>query len=318
MRKIQQWWAALQRVPGVHFVVNVFQRFGDDNGGFYAAGLAFFVILSFAPILITGISVLGFFINVHTASTQVTEMIQNLLPRGGARDEMHKFLTTNMHLDQQVRSVINHRGIAGVFGFLSLLWATIQIFINASIAMNAMWEVKETRNWFLVRGLAVGLLIVTSSLTVFSLLLSGAPSAVADFKLPVIHHLPVPLPLLTVLFEIIALMVNAGMYTLIYKWLPNAIVSWRSAAVGGITSSILFEVAKKLVASYLLKANHSIYGDLANLILFILWIYYSMTILLLGAEVTAAFGKATPARPTPRRIALDKRAQRRVPTRGKH
>ena len=79
------------------------------------------------------------------------------------------------------------------------------------------------------------------------------------------------------------------MYVLIYRLLPNAKVSWQAATMGGVTASVLFEVAKKGVAHYLLKPNHTIYGDLANLILFVLWIYYSMTILLLGAEVSAAF-----------------------------
>jgi membrane protein len=275
------------KVPFIHFIVDLFQRFGKDNGTFYAAGLAFFLLLAFAPLLLSGVAVLGFFINVHSASLKVEEMIQGLLPAGGARHEAVKFLTVQLHLDQQVNTIVKHRGAAGILGLLSLLWATLQIFINASVAMNAMWETSETRNWFKVRGIAAFLLFSTGAMTVISLVLSGAPTAIEKFRLPLIHHLPIPLAVLTILFEIIALLINCLMYVLIYKLLPNSKVRWYAAIVGGLTASILFEVAKKWIAVFLLRENTSIYGDLADLILFVLWIYYSMTILLLGAEVTA-------------------------------
>ena len=284
--------ARFLRIPWVSFLVGVFQRFGEDNGAFYAAGLAFFLLLSFAPIVLTGVAVLGFFINVHHAAGKIVELIQNVLPAGGARAEATKFLSQQLHVEDQVKSVVAHRGVAGIFGFLSLIWATIQIFVNASVAMNAMWEVRESRNWFMLRGVALLLLITTGFLLVVSLLLSGAPAAIAKFQLPIIHHLPVPMPVLTAIFEVVAILLNALMYLIIYKLIPNAKVTWKAATFGGLIASLFFEIAKKGIASYLLKANHSIYGDLANLILFVLWIYYSMTILLLGAEFAAAFTRS--------------------------
>jgi len=278
-------------IPWVQFVIYIFQRFGDNNGAFYAAGMAFFILLSIAPVLLSGVALLSYFITVHEAALKVTDTIEGLLPSGGARQEAVKFLTANLHLDQQLQQVIKHRGIAGFFGMLTLMWSALQVFINAATAMNAMWEVKETRNWFLVRGLALLLMFYTAVLTVLSLILSRVPTEIEKYRHPIVHHLPMSVMLITVLFEVIALIVNTLMYVLIYKLLPNAKVSWLAALAGGVGASLLFEVAKKVVASYLLRANHSVYGDLANLILFILWIYYSMIILLLGAELTVAIAR---------------------------
>lgn len=291
MDAIKKWIKGITANRHVRFLLAVFQRFGEENGGFYAAGLAFFLLLSFAPLILSGVAVLGFFIDVHTATQKVTEMIQNLLPDGGARDEATRFLTERMHIEDQVRSVIAHRGVAGLIGFLSLIWAAIQIFLNAGVAMDAIWEVKETRNWFLLRAMALGLMVLTGVLLVITLLLSGAPTAIAHFNLPIIHRLPLPLWSLTLLFELFAVVVNTVMYTIVYKSLPNADVSWKSALFGGVIASVLWEIAKKGVAVYLLKANNSVYGDLANLILFVLWIYYSMMILLLGSAFAATFAK---------------------------
>jgi membrane protein len=291
MRQLKKWIGYVADVPWIRFIVSIFRRFANDNGPFYAAGLAFFMLLSLVPILLSAVAILSCFVNAHVASHKVTAIIQSLLPAGGAREEAAKFITTRVHLYDQVKNLVDHRGAAGIIGFLSLIWATMQIFINASVAMNAMWEVKESRNWFVVRGIALLLMIATGSFSVISLVMSSLPSAIIAFRLPIIHRLPIPLAALTLVSEVIAVAINAATYTIIYKILPNSKISWKDAIFGGLTASVLFEVAKKLMASYLLRANHSVYGDLANLILFILWIYYSMIILLLGAEVTVSFSK---------------------------
>jgi membrane protein len=93
--------------------------------------------------------------------------------------------------------------------------------------------------------------------------------------------------LITVAFELLAVAINAVLYVVLFRYLPNARIGWKAAIAGGLTASIFWEVAKKGLASWILRANHTVYGDLANLILFLIWIYYSMMILLIGAEVSA-------------------------------
>jgi membrane protein len=157
--------------------------------------------------------------------------------------------------------------------------------------MNNACEVKESRNWFALRGIALALMVASGVLIVLTLFLSGAPDAIMKFNLPVIHHLPIPLWILTLVFEIIAVIVNAVLYLLIFKFLPNANVPWKAALIGGLATSIAWEVVKKGVAAWILRPNHSIYGGLADLILFVLWIYYSMMILLVGAQIAAEYAK---------------------------
>ena len=93
------------------------------------------------------------------------------------------------------------------------------------------------------------------------------------------------------LIELGAVFVSGLMYAVIYKFLPSpsANVSWKAALVGGFVAAVAFEVAKKWLSVFLLRSNTSLYGELGNLIVFILWVYYSMMILLLGAEVSAVY-----------------------------
>jgi membrane protein len=277
--------------PWVQFVLEVFQRFGRDNGGLYAAGLAFFVLLALVPIILTSVAVVSCFVNVHETSIKMTDLIRSFFPAGGARAEVVQLLTNQFHIEDQVRGVIRDRGLAGIIGFLSLIWAAMQIFLNAASAMNSMWEARETRNFFMQRIVVFLLMIVTGGIVGLSLLLSTVTPAMTRFHVPILSHLHPPIGIVTVVCETLALLLNTFMYVFLYKVLPNATVTWKAAGIGGTIASLLFELAKKGMASYLLRANHSVYGDLANLILFLLWIYYSMMILLLGAEVAACIGR---------------------------
>jgi membrane protein len=288
--------ARILNIPIIRFTVTVLHRFGKNNGGIYAGALSFFMLLAFVPLVLTGVAILALFVhNPQEAAFRVDQMVHDLLPAGGASDVATHILQKRLNLDEAARGIVEKRGIAGVLGFLSLVWASLQIFINAAAAMNQSWQVEERRNWFVLRGIALALMAATGVLLILTLFLSSAPNAIAKFNLPIIHHLPVPMWTLTAVFEALAVVVNAALYVLIYKFLPCARGPWRAALVGGLTASIAWEVVKKGIAAWLLRPNHSVYGNLADLILFVLWIYYSMMILLIGAEVAAAHAEKTEA-----------------------
>ena len=108
---------------------------------------------------------------------------------------------------------------------------------------------------------------------------------------PLAHAIPFEGAIASGLVELGAVVVSALMYAVIYKFLPSpaAHVSWKAALIGGAAAAIAFEIAKKGLSAFLLNPKQSVYGDLGNLIAFVLWIYYSMMILLLGAEVSAVY-----------------------------
>jgi membrane protein len=216
-------------------------------------------------------------------------------------------------------------GLPFIIGLLSLTWASMQIYLTGSTAMNMAFEVKERRNWIEIHVIAFGLLVVTGLLLLVSIFLSGAPGAVHTFARPLVEHLPIRLPIVTVLFEVIAVLVNGLLFTIVYKFLPAAPSTWRSAGIGGVAASVLFEVAKKSMAVFLLRPDHGIYGGLADLIVFSLWIYYSMIILLLGCEIAACYARYNepgtvgepPTRHMQTRVARLKRAAMAVARRRK-
>ena len=288
---------ALKRIFVIKFTLNVLERFGKDNGGLLAAGLAFFLVLALIPLLLVGLWGLGLVYahNPDEAVSQIKTLLATRVLPGAANQEVVRFMQQAKISDGQghagptLLNVINGHGPAGVVGFLGIVWAAIQIFINGSTAMNAAWETKESRNWFVLRGVALGLLIGTGLLLILSLAVTALSTAISAS--PLAHAVPFSSALQAGGVELGAVVVSGLMYAVTYKYLPSptAHISWKSALIGGTTAAIAFEIAKKGLSVLLLQPKASLYGDLGNLIAFVLWIYYSMMILLLGAEVSVVY-----------------------------
>ncbi len=287
----------LKRIFVIKFTFDVFERFGKNNGGLLAAGLAFFLVLAIVPLLLVGLWALGLFYshNPDKAVRQIQHLLATQVLPGAAGDEVKHLMErasiadANGHAGPTLLKLLTGHGLAGVIGLLAVVWASIQIFVNGSTAMNAAWETPEKRNWFQLRGVALALLVGVGILLVLSLAATAFSTAFS--AQPFAHAVPFERALIAGLIELGAVVVSALMYAVTFKYLPSpsANVSWRAALVGGAAAAVAFEIAKKGLSVYLLKPNKSLYGELGNLIAFVLWIYYSMMIFLLGAEVSAVY-----------------------------
>ena len=305
----------LHRFRWIKFTLDVFARFGKDNGGLLAAGLAFFMVLALVPLLLVGLWALGLFYSHRPdeAVTQIQSLLSSrVLPDAAANEVTHLMerahITdpTGVHAGPTLLHILNGHGVAGAIGLLAVVWAAIQIFINGSTAMNATWETTEKRNWLVLRGVALGLLVGTGLLLVLSLAVTALSKKFSDG--PIAHAIPFEGAILAGLIELGAVVVSGLMYAVTYKFLPSpsAKVSWKSALIGGFAAAIAFEIAKEFLSRLLTTPNPTLYSELGNLIAFILWIYYSMMILLLGAEVSAQYANEVEGKQTAhlRRAAL--------------
>ena len=300
---MKQLWNRFTHIFWVKFLLDVFARFGKDNGGLLSAGLAFFMVLAFVPLLLVGLYVLGhiYASKPDEAVQHIYDLIKTQVMPGAAGDEVRHLMQRAsiaadsgdkgpLHAGQTLLNILHKRGFAGVVGILGVTWAAMQIFINGAVAMNAAWETTEKRSWVRLRLVALGLLVGGGVLIVASLVMTGLSTKVSASQFA--HLSPIIGALLSFLYEIVAVVVSVAMYAVIYKFLPSASISWKSALAGGVFAAVAWEIAKKGLAVYLLKPNHSLYGELSNLIVFILWVLYSMTILLLGAEVSAQYASS--------------------------
>jgi membrane protein len=88
------------------------------------------------------------------------------------------------------------------------------------------------------------------------------------------------------------LAVITGLFTLIFKVIPDAAVRWRDTWVGAAVTALLFTIGKLLLGLYLGSSSvASSYGAAGSLVAYVVWVYYASQILFLGAEFTQVYAR---------------------------
>jgi membrane protein len=99
-----------------------------------------------------------------------------------------------------------------------------------------------------------------------------------------------PVGLFNLANSLIILVVITCLFAVIYKVLPDAIISWKDAWIGSIFTAAFFLLGKFLIGYYLGKSNLGVtYGAAASVIILLAWVYYSSLILYFGAEFTKVY-----------------------------
>jgi membrane protein len=257
----------------------------SDNVGVLAAALAYYTVFSLAPALIIVIAVLTFF-GRGDAQVAIMERIRGVAGPDAA---------------QLVRTMIENRQAAGgnvlatVVGLGLVLVGATGVVAQLKNALNLIWSVKldpersglrhtlRVRVKSLLLILGAGLLLL-AALAVSAILRSGA--AVVRERVPQFGLL------LAALDPLILIVVSGLAFALVFKYLPNVRIPWRTVVVGGLVTAVVFVIGNWLLSLYLSRgAVAGAYGAAGALVAILLWVYVSSQILLLGAEFTKVYAR---------------------------
>ncbi|TKB72352.1 MAG: YihY/virulence factor BrkB family protein [Nitrospira sp.] len=241
-----------------------------------AASLAFFSLLSLFPLVFLLLYGLSFVVSQDVIGEQVLlSFLKGFLPSLGEHvvKELHRVSAL-----ETVRWVV----------FLTFVWFGTLVFYELDYTLNVVFESVWRRNPLISTGIAAASLAVTG----FVLLLSYGATQIVNFltgyaprlwgldllalaahDLFLTYTLPFALAFLTV----------TGLYRLVPRRRPH----WREAMIGALTFSLLWIAAKFIFVTYSTHATMyaNLYGSLLEVVLLLLWVYYSAALLLLGAEV---------------------------------
>jgi membrane protein len=249
-----------------------------------AASLAFYTIFSLAPVLLIAIGGASFFVERQAAVDQIVMEVRRMVGPQGA---------------QAVREVI---GAAAGFG--KNAWAigigVVTFFLGASVvfaelqsALNKIWDVEvKTDRGVLARLVLDRFRSFTIALGVgFLLLVSLVFSAGINYLQ---HSLTTAMPGLPVLWQILnslaSFLIATLLFAMIYKYLPDAKITWRDVGIGAAVTAGLFVLGKELIGLYLGQtAAASAFGAAGSFVVLLLWIYYSALIVFFGAEFTQVY-----------------------------
>lgn len=240
-----------------------------------AAGLVYTTLLSLVPVLAVMFSVLKAF-GVHQQIEPV--LAQALDPLGPKGRE----ITT-----QIIGFVDNMKvGVLGVVGVAGLFYTTYSLIDKIEQALNAIWRVRQGRPWARKFTDYLSVVLVGPVVVATALGLIGSVQS-SWFVQWVIDRFPLGFVLVWAA-EFMPLLLLTGLFTFFYKFIPNTGVRVPSALVGGLTAALLWMLAGGAFAKFVAgSAKYSaIYSGFAILILFLLWLYVSWLIILIGAQVS--------------------------------
>ncbi|KWD10750.1 ribonuclease [Burkholderia ubonensis] len=267
-----------------NWALNAFKRFSSDRCTTMAASIAFYSAFSLAPMLVMVIAVAGWFYGDDAARGLVFEQAHQLIGNDAAASV--QTIVQNAHRSG------NRGGLATLISFGALALGASATFSSLSSALSVIWPATESR-WSSVLGLvrvrliSFGLVLGVAFLLIVSLVLDTAITFIGTWLWGDSPYIAIT----DLLQFLVGIAVLAGAFAALMKFLPDARVAWRDAAIGGTVSAILFSGGKKLFALYLAHAGTaSAFGAAGSFAVLLMWLYFSAAVLLLGAEFAAARG----------------------------
>jgi membrane protein len=252
-------------------IVQLVRQLLHDDCFLSASALSFTTLLSLVPLLAVLFAVLKAF----TTSAELTDQVRQWL--------LSTFLAESV---AQVADVLNQAlerargGTIGVVGFVVLMFTAVMLFISIERAFNRIWRVSYSRP--LYRRVTTFYAVITLAPALVGLAIYV--TAVAQTGL---QYLPLGG---LIAARVVPWMLEATALTLLYKLLPHARVNWRAAIVAGVVAAVAFDVTKwgfnrYVLAIYAGSVRAVIYGSLALVPMFFLWVYVAWIVVLGGVEL---------------------------------
>jgi membrane protein len=279
---------ALQPRQMSSLLLDAFNAWSADNAGHLGAALAYYALFSIAPILVVVIGIVGLVYGPSAAQGRIAPWLAQFLGSEGARAAQFMVAQASSPTDGIVATVV------GIFGILLGASAVVNDLRNS---LNVIWKVNSCttqttsvlaaiRDMFSARLYAFVIVLGFGVVSVLAVVTAAVIAAVgAHFR----GSLPLPELALQALSFIVAMALTTTMFTLVYKTVPDACVSWGDAVIGAMVTALLFNLGGVLLSMFVGKMAASLFGAAGSVIALLLWVYYSAQLFFFGAELTRIF-----------------------------
>ncbi len=268
-------------------VIDVCRRFDAQRGFDIAAALAFTTILALVPLLVVVFSAMALFPAFRAWQGTIEHFIfHNFVPAMG--EQVQAYLVEFTAKARELRAI----------GIVFLVVTVLSMLATIETTFNVIWGVRRQRPY------ALRFLVYWAILTLGPLLIGvGIVATSTLVSLPLLRDTVNAESAATQLLTWLPLAATTTAFVLCYKLIPHCPVRMRDALIGGIAAALAFEAAKRLFAIYVTQfpTQQAVYGAFATVPIFLLWVYLSWVIVLVGAQLTHSLAAA----PGPRRIPRD-------------
>lgn len=256
--------------------------FFSDGCSTMAAALSFNTFFSLPALLTLLLSLVGKFADPAQVERAIVGQVGRLI--GTASAAQVAAIISNANRSEQAAT------IATIVSLVVLILGATGTFANLQNALNKAWAVKpdphrnQIRVFLVKRVFSFGILISVAFLLLVSLALGTVITAISDALTTQFGIPPVALQIATAIGSFLAI---AFLFAVMFRYLPDARISWRDVRAGALGTALMFVVGRTVIGLYLGRSDPgSVYGAAGSLALVLIWVYYTSMIVLFGAEFT--------------------------------
>ena len=253
--------------------IRVSDDIGEHHVGAYAAQAAYFFVLSLIPIILVLLTMVQY--TPVTKADVMTAVVQ-VFPS-----------TVDTLITSIVNQVYNQSSTVIPVTIVVALWSAGKGVLSITTGLNAIFGCPETRNYIYLRIRATLYTVLFVGVILLLLILSVFGNSIHIFAT---SHIPAIKPVTDKLIELRIILTPAvlmGFLLLLYKFLPNRRDLFCKQIPGALFSAIGWQVVSWVFSIYLdvFQGFSDMYGSLTTIVLIMLWLYFCMYCILLGAEV---------------------------------
>lgn len=247
-------------------------RCWNDNALGMAGMIAFFGFLSIVPLVLLLLAVGGDLLGGFLTAKDVQQLFHQAVPG----------LSKQQFLSMYWLPIKHSHVATTVLGFVSLLLGTVGLHDSVDWGVNRLWKSPNNRPFWMSKLRGLGVIVWATAFAILSLGLTWLWASALDLA-----HAPSLAAGLTALVP--SLILDAAVFTALYKLTPTVDVKPGPAAAAGLVGAVLWELSKFFFAWWVLQVStyNRVYGPLAASVIVMLWIWISAVIFLYGAALSA-------------------------------
>ncbi|OPL17467.1 MAG: hypothetical protein AVO38_00305 [delta proteobacterium ML8_D] len=263
----------------LRYLKKLSEKYISDGGIIMASSISFYFLFSIFPVLLLLISLSGLLIDTFNIHATILDFIEERIPI------IYSFTESN------ITKITENRTSIGITGFVFLAISTTYFFDSIQFSLNRIYKTKTQRKFWKQK--IFGFIIIT---TIFIIVLLSFLISTSFFYLAnkIMDFLNLNESISSLLFKtisiLIGLILNFAIFSLIYFFGTNRKTHFRYHIYkGSLFAAITWELSKHIFIFYIYKfVNFELtYGSIGSIISFLLWIYISSLILIMGAEINS-------------------------------
>jgi YihY family inner membrane protein len=257
-----------------------YERWVEADGNEGAAAFAYYLLLSFLPLVILMVTAATLFVERDLATQAVVQWVKHYVPLTG--DQEHSAVGS-------IGGMLAARGQISLVAIPILLWSSLQFLSVLIRTTNRLWR-SSTYNWWRLPLKGLALLCITMSAVLIGILL---PAMARMFREWLETWLGFPGWLFAMIFQLIPWLVLFYGLIMMYRLAPSRATQFSEVWLGALAATLLIWMGEWLFLLYGVNFTsfNALYGALGGIVAFLLWIHFSSCVCVFGICFCAALAE---------------------------